>query len=459
MRPVLIAAWKRIADSYWAVPTLMCLAASLLALVLTRGESYGWFTGFESVGMFSPHEPSGARAVLAAIAGSMITVASLTFSMTLVAISYAAGSVGPRLLNNFMRDRGNQFTLGVFVSTFLYSLLVLRTIREAGGEQTPAFVPGIAVLVGMILAVASIGVLVFFIHHIPESIHISNIVARVGRDIRREIEGLFPGGIGFTPDDDERSTRDPDPAPDPTPFRPPAFEAESVPVLARGSGYVQLVDDERLFEIAVRDDLVIDILIRPGAFVLPGQTLLRVYPAENLEPDIVDELRGAYVQGNERTGHQNLRFMFDQLVEVGGRALSPGINDPFTANLCVDQLAAGLLHLDRVVLPGPRRVDANDELRILARPATFEEFASATFDQLRPYVATDVIATRHVLCVIADLIELLRVRSHRRCLRRHGRRLLRHAAESLTLTADAEALRVLYRSAVLKDRERRRNGA
>ena len=185
---------RHVRASYWFLPTLLALTGVALGLGLVLLDArvgdawlgrYEWFYG---------SRPEGARAMLSTIAGSTITVAGVVFSITLAAVTYASGQFGPRLLGNFMRDRGNQATLGVFIGTYLYCLVVLRTIRSAeetsadtAGAVRDAFVPHLAMFGGLALAIASTAVLIYFVHHVTSGIHINNVIARVGRHLIADI--------------------------------------------------------------------------------------------------------------------------------------------------------------------------------------------------------------------------------------------------------------------------------
>ena len=209
MKATLLTFWEDVRSSYWFIPSLMALAAVLLssgAIYLDGVIGAGWM---DEVAWLYANKPDGARALLSTISGSMITVAGVTFSITIASVAYATGQFGPRLLTNFMQDRGNQVTLGTFIATFLYCLLVLRTIRgadertggsaEVSGDFVGAFVPHAAILIALVLTLASVGVLIFFIHHVPDSIHISNVIAKIGRELNAKIDSLFPEMLGQKP--------------------------------------------------------------------------------------------------------------------------------------------------------------------------------------------------------------------------------------------------------------------
>ncbi|TWU25132.1 hypothetical protein Pla52o_14300 [Novipirellula galeiformis] len=459
MKALLITWTSRIRDSYWFMPSLMAISAILLSFVTTSLDSHFGSEWLEDIGWLYANEPAGARAVLSTVAGSMITVAGVTFSMTILSISYTTSQVGPRLLNNFMRDTGNQITLGVFISTFLYCLMVLRTVRNAesappgGGanlELASAFVPHIAVIVGLLLAIASVGVLIFFIHHIPESIHISNIVAGIGRDLNKQITDRFPARVGEPhPEPSERQMESNLPA---------TFYDSARAIHAKTSGYVEFVDTTGMLQIATDNDLTIRMRFRAGDFITPGDVLMLASPKTRVNDELVERMIATFVSGSQRTAHQNLRFVFNQLVEVAMRALSPGVNDPFTAINCLDWLQSALQNMAEREFPDAYRYDDDHHLRIVAEPETFEDFASLVFDQLRPYVAADRNAAVHMMEMIAKVALSASSQSHRRLLVRHGGALRRECKNVLNDRRGFLLLSDRYRSMVwlLRDPQYRR---
>ena len=400
--------WDDIRSSYWFIPLLMALGAIVLSFVVTAIDGYVGTDWIEDVGWLYGNKPEGARALLSTIAGSMITVAGVVFSITVAAVVYASGQYGPRLLTNFMRDRGSKVTLGTFIATFLYCILVLRTVRAADEMpqgETPAsdvlgaFVPHVAILTAVGLALASIVVLIYFIHHIPQSIHVSHVIAEIGEVLAARIDELFPERLG------EPATP-PHPGDAPAGL-PDAFHEHAAPLTSTAVGYLQRLDEGVLLEAAGRYDLLLDLRYRPGDFVDDGSTLLLAWPAERLTDESARALRGAFATGRSRTAVQDVRFLVDELVEIAGRALSPGINDPFTAISCLQWLGNALQRLARRQLPGPRRYDADGRLRVVARPTTYADFVEAVFGQLRPYVAPDRNAAFHAIGVMGDVAGVL----------------------------------------------------
>lgn len=394
LRVRLLTLVEDIRDSYWFVPGLMAMGGLVagLALVLLDAQlGEEWLGRFE---WFYGSRPEGARAVLSTIASSTITVAGVVFSITLAAVTYASGQHGPRLLTNFQRDRGNQVTLGTFIASFLYCLVVLRTIRSAeeatadtGDAVREAFVPHLAVYGALALAIASIAVLVYFVHHVTDSIHINNVIARIGRQLLDDVEELPT-----------------EPAVD----RSPPDLCDPLAIVSADTGYIEAADSKALIDVAARADLRMRLLSRPGDFVSVGQPLVEVAPAASIEPAVAAACRAAFAFGRKRTAFQDLRFGIDELVEIAARALSPGINDPFTAIACVDWLGAAITGLaDRYPDDGPV-TDAEGVVRIIARPVDFAAYVDAAFGQLRPYVSGDPNARAYTVRTLRTVIARVR---------------------------------------------------
>jgi len=393
IRTRLIELSENVRGSYWFLPTLLACAGFALGLSLVLVDALlgdAWLGRYE---WFYGSRPEGARSMLSTIAGSTITVAGVVFSITLVAVTYSSGRFGPRLLGNFMRDRGNQASLGVFIGTYLYCLVVLRTIRSAeetsaatGGVVRDAFVPHLAMFGGLALAIASTAVLIYFVHHVTSGIHINNVIARVGRDLINQIR--------------QRSDEDDS---DSGPTSPPSLAGKVKPVLATKNGYIEAIDFDALLKIASRHDLVLRPVRRAGDFVSDGWTLLEAYSSASISDRMMEECTSVVTVGRQRTSQQDLRFGIDELVEIAARALSPGVNDPFTAIACIDWLGAALGEFDRRPPPLTKMADEDGTVRIILRPLDFEDYLDAAFGQLRSYVAADPNARAHALNTLTDL--------------------------------------------------------
>lgn len=367
----LVSVWELLRGSFWFLPSMMAVGAVLLSFAAVRldaameADAYG---RFEFIYLFGPE---GARAILSAVATSMITVAGLTFSITMLTLQLASSQFGPRLLRNFMRDRGNQVVLGTFISTFLYCLLVLRTVK---GVEGASFVPHLAVAIGVVLAVASLAVLIYFIHHTANSIRIETLLASLAEETAATIDRLFPEKLGREEAEMEAE--------------PPDFSKAHV-VCARSSGYVQSIDNAALLRLSTEEDVIVNVVARPGSFVTERDPLLRVLSAQLLPEERADALRATLIVGIERTPHQDLDFSIRRIVEIAQRALSPGINDPTTALYCIDRLREALVRLAERRTPSSRRHDDEGQLRVVAEPVPFEALASGSLGAVGLYAGSD----------------------------------------------------------------------
>ena len=371
----------------------------------------------------------GASAVLGIIAGSMITIAGVVFSMTLVALSLASTQLGPRLLRRFMRDSTTQVVLGTFIATFLYCLLVLRTIRRV---EEVAFVPHLSVTLGVILAVASVGVLIYFIHHVSVSIQANEAVARISRELLERIDELFPEPIG------RGAPKIPTQSPDEGLLE--AFDKHARPVGAGGDGYLQFVDAAALLALAVEEDLVIRLERRPGAYVVASCPLALIWPASRASDQLTDQVRSIFVLGNQRSSDQDIEFGMSQLVEIAVRALSPSLNDPFTAITCVDHLGSVLCRLATRAMPSCYRHDHLNQLRVIAPANTFPEITDAAFNQIRQYSRSSAAVTIRLLETIAVVAGFAHRPEDRTALLRHAEMIARGATEELPEIVDRQAV-------------------
>lgn len=371
-----------------------------------------------TVGWLWAGSPEGARQVLSTIAGSMITVAGVTFSITIVALTLASSQFGPRLLRSFVRDFGNQVVLGTFVSTFVYCLLVLRTVRGGEGAE---FVPYLSVTLGVAFALASLGVLIYFIHHVANAIQAEHLIASVAHELRDSIGNMFPEKLGEPGPDTHVSPKE----------TTVEIETEGALIEADQSGYVQTIDEEDLMAIARAEDLVLELLRTPGRFVIEGRALVRAWPPGRVSGDLADRIRGAFILGRRRTPTQDPEYAVHSLVEIGVRALSPGINDPFSAMTCLDWLGAALSELARRKIPSRYREDDQGRLRVIADGTTFPEMADAAFNQIRQYGRSSVSVLLRLLDTITAVSEHVRREEDRTCLRQHVDKVLRDARETL----------------------------
>jgi uncharacterized membrane protein len=441
MRTRLRHLWEVISSGYWFVPTVMSVAAVAVAVLLLYVDRRGFGSRAQLSWLYAGGA-DGAKTLLSAVAGSVITVAGVAFSITIAALSQASSQFGPRLLRNFMRDTGNQVVLGTFVATFLYCLLILRTIHgEIDDGQ--AFVPQASVTFAVLLAGASIAVLIYFIHHVSVSLQAPAVVAAVAADLKRVIARLADeqdvvaaAARGAAAPAGDNSAL------------PPQFEAAARAIASTREGYVQAVDYDGLVKLAETADLVMRLEYRPGDHVIQCATLARVWPAERCAGDLDEQVNAAFICGRRSTPEQDVEFAIRQLVEIAVRALSPGVNDPFTAINCIDALAAALCRVARHSLRGPHRHDNAGKLRLVTPVTTFSGITDTAFNQIRQYGRGSVAVTIRLLEVIAQCAEQAKTTEQREALLRHARMVYADAGEAITSPWDRADVRRRWEAAV-----------
>ncbi|MGV8991317.1 MAG: DUF2254 domain-containing protein [Thiobacillus sp.] len=360
--------WGDLRASFWFMPLLTVAVSIVLAAALIEVDSAGSAQWMNQWPRLFGTGVEGARQMLATLAGSMISVMGITFSMTLLAMALASGQYTSRILLNFMRSRVTQLTLGIFAGTFVYCLIVLRTIR--GGETE--FVPSMAVFFAFILALCGVGVLIYFIHHIASSIQASNIIASVARETIAAIDRLFPEKLEHGPDENEGQDQ----------VLRSLDERTWYTVPAAVSGYIQSVDNDALLGLARDRKTIVRMEHGVGAFVVQNTALASLALTYPPDQEMIAALNKAYSISHHRSVEQDPSFGIRQIVDMALKALSPGVNDTSTAVMCVDYLAAILTRLACLQFPPSHRHD-DEALRVISIDPTFEGLLAESFDQIR----------------------------------------------------------------------------
>ena len=406
--------WDALRSSLWFVPTLFVLGA----LVLAQGMiELGHLLPMEDLERAVPRllavGPEGARSVLATIAASMISVAGVAFSITIVAITLTASQYTSRILRTFTADRANQAVLGTFVGIFVYCLWVLRTITEGdgggrvvrdaaaaatnggagGGQEVYSFVPVLAVLFAVVLALVGVACLIFFIHHIAQSIQAERLIQAATRETLEAVDRLFPERMG-----EEAHAVHADPPPEGTPWNA---------IAAPGTGYLRSVDADGLVELASERDLVIRMERPVGAFVVEGSPLVSLADRPAPDSELVSKVCARFAIGGQRTMVQDASFGIRQIVDVALKALSPGVNDTTTAVSCVEHLSAIMARVAERRMPSEHRLRRGRVRVIVMRPG-FEAMLGQAFDQIRQHAGGNVATLAHLveaLGVVAERTE------------------------------------------------------
>ena len=380
--------------SLWFVPAVFGFAAAasaLLLLALDRRLADEGLEFFRFVGT-----SDGARSVLSTVAQSMLTFTVLVFTITMLVLQLAANQLSPRVMRTYLRDRQNQVVLGLFVATFLFTLVVLREVRSPDGDA--GFVPGVSIWVSFALLVASIGAFVIYIDHMAHAIRASTVINNIGDESSQALDRLYPQG-------------EIDPGAETAPIALGTVVRE---IHADGAGTLVGIDDERLIESMRETGMTLEVVPMVGDFVTHGSVLFRLFAASHARAagtdrtgaGLDDRLRASLRLGHERTMQQDLAFGMRQLVDIGARVLSPGTNDPTTAVQVIDQLHDLMRRLIQRPFPSSLRGDADGEVRLARRSPSWDDYVALAFDELRLYGAGHLQVTRRLAFALRDLISI-----------------------------------------------------
>jgi len=366
----LIQLWGNLRSSFWFLPSLMVAGSIVFAVALIETDSATSDRWLSQWPRLFGVGAEGARQMLSTLAGSMMTVMGITFSMTLLALTLASSQYTSRILRNFMRSRITQFTLGVFAGTFTYCLIVLRTIRGSAGVEE--FVPSLAVFFAFVLSLVGVGVLIYFIHHIALSIQASSIIASVAEETNSSIDRLLPKEMDQGSDEDVGQDRELE----------SLDERSWYPVPAAVSGYIQNINNAALMNLAGDNRTILRMEHGIGAFVVQDTALVSLALTYPPDQQTIDAINAAYSIGRHRTVDQDPAFGIRQIVDVAIKALSPGVNDTSTAVICVDYLTSILAHLAGRQFPCVHYHQGGG-LRVIAIVPSFEGLLAQAFDQIR----------------------------------------------------------------------------
>jgi uncharacterized membrane protein len=384
MRTRLLNIWEFFRNSFWFVPAVMMFVAILMAAALIFFDASFKESAYNDQSWIQMNPPA-ARSILSSIVGAMVTSTGVVFSITVVALTLASSQFGSRLIRTYRNRRSTHFTLGIFVSTSLFCILTLASIREAEAYR---FVPTTAVAVGIMLTIVCLATLIYYIHDISNAIQAPNVILSSATDLDVAIERMFPDRLGEpakSPNSSEQDTASEQPS-DHVVFRDPDLS-----VCCCKEGYLQAIENETIVRLARESKAIVKIVQQPGDFVSERSTLAEVFELPGGESDeqleqLNRNIQNAFIVGVTRTPTQDVRYAFNELTEIAIRALSPGINDPFTAITCVDRIEAALLRLKSRKRPDPFRTDETGRLCVVALPVTFEDCRDGSLGMIAAYV-------------------------------------------------------------------------
>ena len=410
--------WSELTNSFWFVPMLIIVAALGLASTTIYLDQIIDFENVDYFKYFVTESADSARSVLSTISGAMIGVAGTVFSITLVALTLASSQFGSRLLRNFMHERLNQVVLGIYVSTYLYCLIILNVVKDNDGML---FIPSLSILIAIFAAVANIVLLIIFIHHISISIQADKVISDISESLTTNVESIFSEEI------DEESI---------------SYSSEDIDsvienysnhktVKSPRSGYLQYMQNDAILNFADENNILIITNHRPGNYLVKGEKIFDIYiNSEDIDEKSLSNLDSNFIIGKSRTPQQDAEHAIHQMVEIACRALSPGINDPYTAITCIDNLSSTMCYLTKVKFPDKYRYDDDGNLRYVLRPLTYDGMLNASFLQIRQFAKGSPAVVIRLMEAMITIYQFTKFTVHQKAVCRHAKMILDLAESS-----------------------------
>jgi uncharacterized membrane protein len=381
------ATWDNLRVSFWFAPAIMALIAVPLAWLLYGLDRQVPNELLQSSRLIISGNPDELRLMLVTIATTVLATAGVVFTLLTLPLSTVAAQYGSRLLRVFLGDRTTQVVLGMFVGTFVYCIAAATAILPADIEPDG---PQLTATAGLVLMMATFGTLILLVQHISTMLQAPNIAAAAGAELLDVVGVENPSESKI---ENNRSQTGQVP-------RIAMVEAEAYPIRAKEVGYIQTLDPDILLTLAREKDLVIRLLPKPGDFVWEGRVVAQVWPANRVNERLEKQLRRSIRIGNQRTPTQDVECAVNQLVEMAVRAMSPAINDPFTAMTCLDHIGNGLALFAQQGGENLNTYDRDGQLRLVFEPFSFEELLTAAFDMLRHASCDNAAVLSHMLEVL-----------------------------------------------------------
>lgn len=398
--------WDRLKVSFWFAPVVMSIVALILAWSMYRLDVLIPNELLQNSRIVLSGTPAELRTVLIGMATTVLATAGVVFTLLTLPLSTVAAQYGSRLLRVFLGDRTTQLVLGTFVATFVYCLAAALSILPTQVEPNG---PQVTVTVGLFLLLASFGSLILLVQHISTMLQAPNIAAAAGAELRDVVLAEIPDQVISSNDCKETSQTLPD----------YLVEKDGYPICIRQAGSIQYIDPQYIVTLASEHDLVIRLLRRPGDIVWHDTRVALVWPAARVDEDIDRHIQNAFRIGNGRTPTQDVSYAVNQLVEMAVRAMSPAINDPFTAMTCLDYLGEGLALFLKQGEKNSCYYDQDMRLRLVLEPVTFTELLNNAFDMLRHASCDNASVMLHMLEVIKSLSQVTDSNNIREELIRH----------------------------------------
>jgi uncharacterized membrane protein len=419
--------WDRLKVSFWFFPVVMSLGAILLAWAMYWVDSLIPNEILQESRIVLSGTPGEIRTMLISMAGTILATAGVVFTLLTLPLSTVAAQYGSRLLRVFLGDRTTQFVLGMFVATFVYCLAAAFSIPPVEVEPDG---PQITATVGLYLMLATFASLILLVQHISTMLQAPNIAAAAGAELRDVVLAEIPEQVMRRDGDTDVSNA----------LTNSLAEKDAYPVRLTQSGSIQYIDPEYILTLAMENNLVIRLLRKPGQIVWRDTRVALVWPAERVDEELDHQIRNAFRIGNGRTPTQDVAYGVNQLVEMAVRAMSPAINDPFTAMTCLNYIGEGLALFIKQGEKSPYYYDQNNQLRLILEPITFTELLDGAFTMLRHASCDNTSVLLHMLEVIQTISQEVNSTNANRELLRHINLIQEETTAGSIISSDRERI-------------------
>jgi len=424
----LVFYWKELLATFWFLPILIICLAIVLSIVLVKFDNFISISEDQWIHFFLVNDSISARSILSTISGAMIGVAGTVFSVTLVALTLASSQFGPRLIKNFMYIRLNQIVLGSYIATYLYCLLVLSSIKDTDGYS---FIPSFSILLAIFAAIANIILLIIFIHNIAVSIQADRVVSDISDFIGKQLEDRYPEKI----DEGEKLIKEPN-----INSITSAYSSQ-ISIKAPSSGYLQYISSDALVNLASEQDSILIIHHRAGNYLVSKIEIAELYCNSKWEQEKIDMLVDQFVIGKTKTPQQDLEYSIHQMVEIALRALSPGINDPYSAIACIDNLSSAMSYLAQAKFPSKYKYDDENNLRLIIKTLNFEGLLDKSFNQIRQFAAGNTSVIIRLIEALTTIQYFVKTNKQKEAIVKHTKMILSCGEQSINEKNDLEVIK------------------
>ncbi|WP_025764720.1 DUF2254 domain-containing protein [Dyadobacter tibetensis] len=414
-------------SSFWFLPLVIIFAAMGMAfLLLFVDGQWSYMPTSGLIWFILSGGAESARTVLSTIASAMLGMATTVFSITLVVLTLASSQFGPRLLRNFMYDRLNQVVLGTFIATFVFCLIVLKAVHS---ESDYLFVPNLSILFAELLTIGNVILLIIFIHHTSVSIQADKVISDISQQLVKAVRKELPNNDQKMVFSEQKN-----------------FEQAKETYLYRKTvrneknGYLQAIDYDSLVDFAEDHGLMLEMHYRPGDFLIAGVTLALINGHKPVTENESDAVIDSLIIGKIRSPAQDVEFAIHQLVEIAARALSPGVNDPYTALTCIDQLTVPLSYMAQIHFPQGYLYDSKEVVRVSTKRLSFDGAMDAAYNLIRQYGTGSPTILIRLMERFYTMYLLTEDKSHKQTILRHAKMVHQAGKDSITEANDLHDL-------------------